>query len=145
MEDKAQTGIGLVQIRAYKGAFLPEQYANFVRDRWLKTYKKCNKFMSLVDPASYYQAYPKYIKSILDRPTTAVRLAMLQEDNDVLLGFSVSDGPMLHYVNVPLDYRGQGIGGRLVPYVVESFSHITETGMKLWQKKYPKAIFNPFA
>lgn len=141
MENKKET----VEIRAYKGPELPEQYANFVRDRWLKTYKKCNKFMSLVDPASYYRAYPQYIRTILAKKTTTVRLAMLAEDEDVLLGFSVSDGPILHYVNVPLDYRSQGIGRKLVPFVVERFTHITETGMALWTKKVPKAIFDPFA
>ncbi len=145
MEDaKKVTGLGLVEIRAYGRYELPEQYLNFVIDRWLKTYKKCNKLMSLVDPANYYQAYNAYIKSMLNKPNIVVRLAMLAEDQDVLLGFSVSEGPMLHYVNVPLDYRGNGIARKLVPYVVESFTHITETGMKLWTNKYPQAKFKPF-
>lgn len=141
MEDKAP----VIVIRAYKGNEVPENYENFVRDRWLKTYKKCNKFMQLVDPASYYRAYPVFIRSVLARPKVRVRLAMLSDDEDVLLGFSVSEGALLHYVNVPLDYRGQGIAKKLVPFVVERFSHITETGMKIWQEKFPNAVFDPFA
>lgn len=145
VENKSKvTELGTVQTRAYKAKELPEQYVNFVRDRWLKTYKKCNKFMRLVDPASYYAAYPKYINSVLSRPNATVRLASLADDEDVLLGFSVSEGATLHYVNVPLDYRSQGIGRMLVPFVVERFSHLTETGMVLWTKKYPQAVFNPF-
>lgn len=142
MENKKKI---VVHIRAYKSAELPEHYLNFVKDFWLKTYRKCNKFMKLVDAASYFNAYPKYIKSILDRPSVTVRLAMLGDDEDVLLGFSVSEGPILHYVNVPFDYRNHGIGRKLVPFVVERFSHITETGMKLWTKKVPQAIFDPFS
>lgn len=145
MENTGKTeGLGVIEIRAYKRGELPEQYLNFVIDRWLKTYKKCNKMMSLVDPANYYHAYNAYIKSLLNRPTATVRIAMLSEDHDVLLGFSVSEGAMLHYVNVPLDYRSQGIARKLVPYVVEAFTHITETGMKLWTDKFPQAKFRPF-
>ena len=142
MEDQEKI---VVEIRKYSGPEVPEAYRNFVIDFWLKTYKKCNKMMSLVSPASYYRVYNNYIKSILARPEVTVRLAVLSDDEDVLLGFSVSQGPLLHYVNVPLDYRGFGIGNKLVPFVVEKFSHITETGMVLWNKKYPQAEFDPFS
>lgn len=144
MADKEKEHVPVeVHIIGFTG-YLPDQYENYVKDRWVKTYRKCNKFMSLVDPGAYYKAYPKYVESILKKPSVTVRLAVLADAQDVALGFSVSEGTTLHYVNVPLDYRGHGIANKLVPYAVESFSHITETGMHLWTKKAPKAIFNPF-
>lgn len=134
----------MVEIHAHEGKYLPAQYLNLVRSRWMRSYRHCNDYMKLVDPAAYYQAYGVYILNILSRPTTVVRLAVLQEDHDVVLGFGVAENTLLHYVEVPTAYRKQGIGRNLVPEKVEWFSHLTKLGMKLWSLKAPHARFSPF-
>lgn len=143
MEDKKEA-VGRIEIHVHKGRLLPRQYLNLVRARWMRSYRHNNDYMKLIDSDSYYQAYSKYIMSILGREETIVRLAVLEEDSDVTLGFGVSENTTLHYVEVPTAYRRQGIGGGLVPTDIKWFTHLTKTGIKLWAEKFPQAKFNPF-
>ncbi len=78
------------------------------------------------------------------RPNTLVRVAVLSDDPDVALGFSVSEGHVLHYVHTQKDVFRQGIARSLVPFEVKVLTHLTKTGMMLWSTKLPEAIFNPF-
>lgn len=141
MEDQEKVEM---EIHAHEGKYLPKQYLNLVRARWARSYRHNNDYMKLVQADAYYNAYSVYIMHILNRPSTTVRLAVLQEDPDVVLGFSVAEGNFLHYVEVPTAYRRQGIGRSLVPEKVEWFSHLTKLGMRLWAEKAPNAKFSPF-
>lgn len=132
------------QIKAYKGGSLPESFTNFVLAKWMKSFRYGNDYIRLSDSDSYYRAYERYLKSILESPLMTIRLALLTEDPDVAFGFSVSSGHTLHYVYVGLDYRGQGIGKKLVPLEVKEFTHLTKKGLKLWSLKAPTAVFNPW-
>ncbi len=133
-----------IEIFAYPGTRLPKQYINLVKSRWIRNYRTQNDFMKMVHAPCYYSAYNVYISNILNRDSSIVRLAVLSEDNDVVLGFSIMAGSNLHYVHVPKGYRRQGIGRLLVPEYIESFSHITRIGIQIWHKKFPRAKFNPF-
>lgn len=134
----------LVEIIAYPGKLVPSAYVNLIKSRWIRNYKKDNDFMRLVYPPAYYIAYGAYVDGVLKKPSTIVRLAVLEEDNDVVMGFSVMDSSTLHYVHVPKGYRRQGIGRLLVPEYIEYFTHLTKIGVQIWHKKFPKAKFNPF-
>lgn len=134
----------IVEVHKHEGKKLPVQYLNLVRSRWMRSYRRHNDFIKLIDAASYFGAYEPYVVGVLNRPTTIVRLAVLQEDRDVVLGFSVSQGSVLHYVDVPTPNRRQGIGKSLVPQEIGWFSHITRIGMKIWPSKFPNAKFSPF-
>jgi hypothetical protein len=133
-----------VDIYSYPGKEVPKQYVNLIRSRWIRTYKKDNAYMKLVHPPSYYFSYNNYIANVLLRPTVKVWLAVLQEDDDVVLGFSVIEGTILHYVHVPKPYRRQHIGTMLVPDGIQWFTHLTTIGMRIWSVKAPNARFNPF-
>lgn len=134
-----------LEIHAHEGKHLPRQYLNLVRSRWMRSYRHCNDYMKLVDADAYYNAYGVYVLHILNRPNTIVRVAVLGDDADVVLGFSVMENEVLHYVEVPKVYRKQGIGRNLVPGEVKWFSSLTKTGVRLWAEKAPHAKFNPFA
>ena len=133
-----------IEIHAHEGKWLPKQYVNLVRSRWMRSYRRCNDYMRLVDADSYYHAYSNYITVVLGRPRTIVRLAVLSDDNDVALGFSVCELKVLHYVDVPKVYRKKGIGRSLVPEQIEWFTHLTRIGARLWSTKAPHAKFSPF-
>ncbi len=138
-------GPAVFEIHCYGGKDLPSQYQNVVRSRWVRTYRNCNDMMKLVFPPAYYSAYSVYVKQILARPLVEVRLAVLQEDPDVVLGFSITEAEnVLHYVEVKRDLRRNGIATALVPNEIKWFSHITKTGLKIWSRKYPEAHFSPF-
>ncbi len=132
------------QVYAYEGGKFPDCYLNFILSKWMRSYRYNNDYIKLIDSDSYYSTYRAYLGAILFNSKNTIRLAVLPDDLDVALGFSVCHGNVLHYVYVHKDYRRNGIGKRLVPIEVSSFTHLTKTGIKLWGTKLPKAIFNPF-
>lgn len=134
----------LVEVYAYGGKDVPKEYLNMIRSRWARSYKTGNDYMKLVHPPGYYFAYSNYIALVLQRPSTEVRIAVLEEDKDVALGFSVVENSILHYVHVPKRYRRQHIATMLVPNRIEWITHLTKIGMRIWSWKLPNARFNPF-
>lgn len=120
-------------------------YAPVVFSGWLKSLRFGNDFYRLVEQGSYFKTYHRYIQSLLERPETEVRLAVLTDDDDVVLGFSVSRGTVLDYVYVNKDYRRLGIGRNLVPAGIETITHLTRIGLTLWNNKLTGVKFDPFA
>lgn len=141
MRKNSATGF---HIKTYSGLLLPDVYANFLRKGWLTSFRHGNDYMKLTDSESYYDAYGSYIAGVLNQGTTKVRLAVLSDDPDVALGFSVAAEDVLHYVYVGLDYRKQGIGRSLVPQGIREITHLTRIGLELWPKKLKHTIFQPF-
>lgn len=133
-----------VEVYSYAGKDIPEHYRGLVRTRWVRSYKKDNLYMRLVYTPAYYFAYNNYVSLVLNRLHTTVQLAVLQEDDDVVLGFSVIENTCLHYVHVPKAYRRQGVGTMLVPQGIQWTTHLTKIGYEIWSTKGPNVRFNPF-
>lgn len=131
-------------ILAYFGNTLPEGYKNLVLSRWKRSFRRGNDYIKLAEPAHYHERYSLYLENILQRSMTIVRLAAITEEPDTILGFSISEDKVLHYVHVPRDYRGQGIGMALVPKTIDTISHLTRIGLSIWHSKLPHAKFKPF-
>jgi GNAT superfamily N-acetyltransferase len=72
-----------------------------------------------------------------------VRLAVLSDDRDVVLGFSVSREDILDYVHVHKDMRKQGVATSLIPKDIKIITHLTKTALLVWPK-YENITFNPF-
>jgi GNAT superfamily N-acetyltransferase len=115
-----------------------------VLSRWLRSFKHGNDYIKLIDSDSYYAAYGGFVARVLGNPATIVRIATLIDDDDNALGFSVVRGTILDYVHVHKDHRRQGIGRHLVPQDIDTFTHITRIGLRLWSVKLPQAILDPF-
>jgi GNAT superfamily N-acetyltransferase len=141
VEDKAS-----YQVVLYSGGtLLPDRYRSLIFSKWLRSLRYGNDYFRLIDSSSYYSAYHQYLERILDNPLTQVRLAMLSDDNDVVLGFSVARGTCLDYVHVHRDYRRSGIGTALLPKgQIDFISHITRKGMSFWNNRLKEARFDPF-
>lgn len=130
---------------AYLGSSLPKNYRPMVYARWLRSLRKGNDYFKLIDSTSYYGKYHAFIESVLERPHTIVRIAVLTDDADVALGFSVSEAQVLHYCHTDKDNRSQGIARSLVPFEIKKITHVTRIGMSIWNSKFPWAVFDPFA
>lgn len=139
VESKASYSIIL-----FPGPALPEQYKGLIYSRWLKTLRQYNDYFRLIDKKAYYEVYPNYIGLLLNRPNTQVKIAVLSDDFDVALGFSVVEGVTLHYCHIQENYRNQKIGSALVPKDFQYITHLTKFGLRIWNKKYPHVKFNPF-
>lgn len=144
MEDSNQIEVEAYEILKYRGMNLPTEYLNYIKTKWMRSYRYNNDFIRLIDSDCYYAAYGPFLVSILLRPHALVRVAVIAGDSDVMLGFSVIENETLHYVFVHKDFRKSGIGKKLTPTMISSFTHITKLGLKLWPTKLGQAIFNPF-
>ena len=134
-----------IDIIKFQGTELPGQYANYILGKWKRSLRHGNEYFRLMENHTYNNIYDRIIGGTAQRAHAEFRLAVLNEDPDVVLGFSLIEKDILHYVFVQSEYRGLGLAKKLVPVPIEKFTHLTKLGMSLWNKKAPSAIFNPFA
>lgn len=130
---------------SYKASELPKEYEALIFSRWLRSFRYGNKFLRSSDPAPYYKNYHLYLENLLKKPDSIIRLAVLTDDHDVVLGFSVVREDVLDYVHVQVNHRKHGIAKKLVPETITTTSHMTDLAKGIWQKKYKDIKFNPFA
>jgi len=128
-----------------QGAHIPSTYKGLIYSKWLRSHRYGNELIKVMDSNAYYDKYSTYISSLLAQPESMVRLAVLTDDHDVVLGFAVHRGPILDYIYVHRDHRTLGIGKKLLPPGIKTVTHLTKDGDKIWKKKYKDWTFNPFA
>ena len=134
-----------LSIISYPSNTLPQSYRNVIISRWLRSLRHLNDYFKLIDKDSYFDVYERYIKLILARPDTAIKLAVLSDDHDVVLGWSVLENNTLHYVHVKEgEARKTGISNLLIPRNIKYCTHITKHWLDIWPKKYKHIIFDPF-
>lgn len=109
---------------------------------WIRTLRTGNDMFRLMEPEGYYSAMSMILPPLLAR--NSIRLAVLTDTPDVVLGYAVYHGKTLDYWYVKKDLRGMGIGRSLLPEF-DTVSAITKTWLLIWAKEPYKAIkFNPF-
>ncbi len=142
----AEGGLSAYRILQYAGPDLPlGDVRGFIYSNWLRSLRHSNDFFKLIDPPAYWNTYKNVITNLLSSPKTVVRLAVLEDDHDVLLGFAVYRGPILDYVYVHRHQRLNGIGSKLVPSGIGTITHLTKIGLSIWGSKHGSWKFNPFA
>lgn len=123
-----------------------DRYRNLILSTFLRSVRNGNETYALIDDKSYYKAYKLYIAQILSRPGVLIKLAVLTDDEDFALGWSLYEDTHLEFIYVKRHLRKEGIGKSLMPRDIHSFSHITMIGKSIWKwnKKYSQLKFNPF-
>jgi hypothetical protein len=111
---------------------------------FLRTLRFGNDWFKLIDSDAYYGAYHQVIDALLSRPHSCVKLAVLSDEPDTCLGWSMSESNMLHFIYVKGDARNKGIGRSILPKEFDTITHLTTIGLSVWNNKFPNAIFNPF-
>lgn len=135
-----------LKIIRFDNANLPVQYHNMIRSKWMRSFKVGSDYFKLADNDLFFEAYNRFITSMIQSKKVEFRLAVLGDDYDTALGFSVAEEKLLHYVHVHKDHRNQGIGKLLLPKTpITTISHMTKKGVGFWVKNLPKAKFFPFA
>ncbi len=138
----------IIEMKTAGPAF--EQYKPLVLATWLRGLKHGDEFFCLVDPEAYYTIYSKVILSLLKRPECRARLAVMADDSDTAIAWTVYEGKVLHFIFVKrggsgeLTGRRQGIATSIFPDGVDTFTHITKVGKSIWLKKFKDLKFNPF-
>lgn len=125
---------------------LTNQYRPMIFSKWLRSLRFGNKLFREVPSADFFLNYHKYIENLLAKPDSLVRMAVLSDDHDIALGFSVSREDVLDYVHVHYDYRKIGVGTKLLPQKeITTITHLTLIGIDIWNSKYKHWKFNPWA
>jgi GNAT superfamily N-acetyltransferase len=134
-------------IVCYPASKAPEAYLAFVYSKWLRSLRYGNPLFKKVLSDEYYKNYETFIKNIMSKPDAFIRFAVLSDDHDILLGFSVNREDVLDYVFVHFDYRKTGIGRSLIPEGITTFTHLTTLALAIWpsNEHYKDWKFNPFA
>lgn len=135
-------------VLAFSASSLPSQYTPMVYSQWLRSLRfgALGDAFKKIDSDEFYSHYHRFISNLMSKPDCVIRLAVLPDDIDVCLGFSVSREDVLDYVYVQKAYRRLGIAKALVPKNITVVTHMTKTGLIIWQEKYKTEWkFNPFA
>lgn len=131
------TNTDLVELRSGT-----EEDLSFVLATWLKGLKYGNRIYKLVEDRVYYIVYHQVLERLLKKPTIKITVACLKEDPSVILGYSVSEGPNLHWIFVKKSWRNIGVGTLLFPIETTTVTHITDSCIPVLSSK--GLIFNPF-
>lgn len=133
-------------ILSFPSSQLPKDYMPLVFARWLRSFRKGCPLYKKISNKHYYETYHRYIENLMLKPDSLTRIAVLTDDQDVALGFSVSREDVLDYIHVHTDYRRNGIAKVLMPEGIIAFTHITDLAIIIWQtkEKYKKLEFKPF-
>lgn len=111
----------------------------FIHSRWLKGLYYGNDWFRLIDQEKYFDFYRKVIEALIFKSTITV--ACLVEDQDTILGFSVTRNNVLDWVFVLPAFRKMGIGKSLIPNNIDTVTHLTKVGKALKPKSWK---FDPF-
>lgn len=111
----------------------------FIYSTWLKNLYYGCPFYRDVDRKTYFSSYKHIVTGLLSRAT--VKVCCLKEEPEVVLGYSVHEGEILHWVYVKKAWRGLRIASCLVPPNIAWVSHLTNIGKKLKPKDWK---FDPF-
>ena len=114
----------------------------FILREWLRTYSE-SEFAKRIDRATFFRHHHIYATDLLARGAI---VAALPNDHDVLCGYLVGAGEVLHYVFVKGQFRRWGIGAEMVEHVYGkrqiSYTHTTHDGRALLAKR--AARYNPY-
>lgn len=119
-------------------------YRSMLYSDFLKSLRYGNDWFKEIDSKTFFTVYRGFIDAILNRVDTVVKLAVLSDDLDNCLGWSLYEGPKLHYVFVKKDYRKKGIANALLWKEFSQITHLTKTGKAIWHTKHPSVRFDPF-
>lgn len=121
-----------------------KNYLSMIYSDFMRSLRFGNGWYRLIDSDRYYSMYKQIIDHLLAKKESVIRLAVLSDDLDVCLGWSLSEGPRIHYVFVKKPYRKQGIGTALMPLTFEMITHLTTIGQNIREKKFSHVKFDPF-
>ena len=87
---------------------------------------------------AFYAAATKAIRALLARPGVKVRIATLSDDPNFIAGYSVLEGPHLHWVFVKRDYFRKGIGSLLTQGFQTAEPPLTRIGKTIFDLHHLK-------
>jgi GNAT superfamily N-acetyltransferase len=124
------------QLKPLIRSIRPEDH-NLVLATWLNSYYE--HMRDFRPPRTVYFCHHQELAKL--KLKSDVRILCNKEDEDQIIGYSIFDGAVLHYVYVKNFFRGFGFGKMLIAdRHIEQVSHLTEDLKKLIKKP----VYNPY-
>lgn len=118
---------------------------SFILATWLRGCYYGNTFYSDIPKDIFMLHYHEILEKFLNNPSVTIKIACLKDDEEVILGYSISrsakDKKVMDWIFVKSAWRRIGIGKSLVPENLEVCTHLTKLGKAL---KPQSVVFNPF-
>ena len=115
---------------------------SFIFATWLQSLYFGSPFFRETEKESYFKNYAKVVETILKLSTTTIAICCLKEQKDVVLGYSVSTGQVLHFVYVKKPWRQLGIAKMLIRPDTHTVTHQTRISRSIKPREW---VFDPFA
>lgn len=115
---------------------------NFIFVSWNKGMRYSNDDLATIPVEDYNRRFQKVFDELWTNPSITKKVACLPDDHDVILGYAVYQGTILHWVFVKDAWRKMGIARDLVPGDIKTCTNLSPPG-KFLAKKY-KIEFIPF-
>lgn len=117
---------------------------NLIFATWLRCMEANSPAAKHIPRDVFFAEHHRVIERIFEREPT-VKLAVLPDDPSVVLGWSVSEPGVLHFVYVKPAFRKYGIGAALVAHIERpfTFTHWTYILRDLHSKVVGNT-FNPY-
>ena len=119
---------------------------NLIYATWLRSYEASSLAAKHVPRDVFFSEHHKVLDGIFRRGAT-VKLAVLPDEPDVVLGWSVTEGAALvHYVYVKPAFRKHGIATQLLrhihaPFIFTHWTHV----LRELHPKVKDCVYNPYA
>lgn len=122
------------------------QQHNLIFATWLKSYQAASPNTKHIPRDDYFTGHHKVLERIFARKPT-VMLAVLPDDHEVILGYSVTENDTIHYVYVKPAFRRYGIATALLGASGISprarFTHYTYV-IRLMHERVKEMTYNPY-
>ncbi len=125
----------LIMIRDFQNDDL-----NFILATWLRGLYYGNDWFHKIFKETFFKNYQIVIEKIMQRPGIKVHVCCLKEDPHVILGYSVIEPGILHWVFVKQAWRKIGIARDLIPDTTQTVTHLTNRSKSIETRFH----FNPF-
>lgn len=117
---------------------------NLIMASWIQGLYYGDTWFSEIPKAVFMAQYHRVLEHIVEHPDTSIKIACLKEDPDVILGYAIWQGTTLHWVFVRNKWRKIGLAKDLVPTAPAAVTHLSNVGLSLMKRHFPKTVFNPF-
>ena len=121
-----------------------ESARSLVYATWLRSYEASSLAAKHIPRDVFFAEHHKVIDRVLGRGAS-VRVAALPDEPDVILGWAVTEGPVVHYVYVKPPFRKHGMATALLADAPRpfTFSHWTHVLRDL-HPKMTGCVYNPY-
>jgi hypothetical protein len=124
--------------------FNVESDKSFILASWLRGLFYGGSWFSEIPKDVFMYNYHDFLENLLASSRTTVKIACLESDNDVIIGYAVfaSQDNALHWVHIKKNFRKIGVAKKLIPESTKTATHANKVGMSII--KTLGWSFNPF-